>query len=264
MKILLQAGHEGRTSGATGAPNEMSFNIDICNKVADELRLRGFEVKRVNADPKPEEIAGDWDLFLAIHYDADIYGTGGFFTDHPEPSTDGVTKRSQEIAYLLRQEYGGTTKIVHHPERSNEKTRYYYMWKKLSWNTPCVLIECGVGMHVPDDHEILHFNRPLVVEGIVKGICLAFKVPYEVVIHTEPPVVNPEPPVTPEPVVDPCKALKEEIENYRIYCVSLENSNNKLKELLNKINGIVFGKWTWVGITNGWKVRLNQLKELLG
>ena len=51
MKLVIQAGHEGRTSGGTGAPNEQSFNIDISDKVAVELRNRGFEVKRGNADP---------------------------------------------------------------------------------------------------------------------------------------------------------------------------------------------------------------------
>ena len=76
-KILIQAGHAGRTTGATGSPNERDFNIDIANKVKVELDKRGFETRVVNADPKPEEIAGDWDLFLSVHYDADIYGTGG-------------------------------------------------------------------------------------------------------------------------------------------------------------------------------------------
>ena len=221
-KILLGAGHEGRTSGATGSPNEMSFNVDICNKVADKLRLRGFEVKRINADPKPEDIAGDWDLALFCHYDADIYGTGGGFVDFPEPSTDGATKESQRIAYLLRQEYFGTTGIVNHPERSNVNTRYYYMWKRISSKTPCVIIECGVGMHIPDDHQILHFNRPLIVEGLVKGICLAFNVPYEVVIAPEPPVVNPTP-------LEPCKDTL----------------------LLSKVKEIVFGKgFIWAKLAN--------------
>lgn len=205
MKILIQAGHADRTSGSTGAPGEMEFNIDITNKVADELRKRGFEVKTVNADPTPEDIAGDWDLFLSIHYDADIYGTGGYLVDYPEPSTDGATDRSQKIAYLIRQEYGGTTNIVFHPERSNVNTRYYYMWKKMSYKTPCVLIECGVGMHVPDDHEVLAFKRPLVVEGIVKGICLAFNIPYQIPTP-EPPQASPSQPQTPpepEPIPTP-------------------------------------------------------------
>ena len=243
MKICIQAGHEGRTTGSTGAPSEQSFNIDISNQVADELRKRGFEVKRVNADPLPEEIGGDWDFFLAIHYDADLYGSGGFFTDYPEPSTDGVTDKSQKAAYLLRQEYGGTTGIVYHPERSNVNTRYYYMWKKLSWNTPCVLIECGVGMHVPDYHSILHFNRPLVVEGIVKGLCLYFNVPFSL---PEPPS-TPETPSVPSLPPEPPPSLPSE---------PTVPSVNLFEIKLNLVKDIIWGKgWPWS--------KIKKLKELL-
>jgi N-acetylmuramoyl-L-alanine amidase len=236
-KIILQAGHAGRTTGATGSPNEQSFNIDICNKVSEELLKRGISVKVVGADPKPEEIAGDWDLFLSVHYDADIYGKGGGFVDFPEPSTDGATKESQRIAYLIRQEYFGTTGIVNRPERSNLNTRYYYMWKFLSHKTPCVIIECGVGMHVPDDHEVLHFNRPRVVEGLVKGICLAFNIAYELPVPTDP---------SPKPPVDECKT-KLEASNKEV---------DRLTILLNKTKEILFGKgFIWS--------KINALKKLL-
>jgi len=239
-KIILQGGHEGRIIGATGAPNEQSFNVDISNQVAFELSKRGFTVQRVNADPKPEEIGGDWDLFLAIHYDSDVYGTGGGFVDFPEPSTDGATVESQRIAYLLRQEYFGTTHITNHPERSNVNTRKYYMWAKLSAKTPCVIIECGVGMHVPDDHETLHFNRPLVVEGIVKGICLAFSVPY----------------VTPTTTTTTSTTTTTTT-------TTLPDASSEVTEMLKKLHDIIWGKWTWVGRDSNWKLRLSQLKGLL-
>lgn len=173
IRVLLGAGHEGRTSGSVGAPNEQSFNVDISDRVADALRNRGIEVRRINADPSPDVIAGDWDLALFVHYDADIYGSGGYFVDFPEPSTDKATIQSQAMSKVISDEYGQITKIVNHPERSNKNTRYYYMWKKLSDKTPCVIIECGVGMHVPDDHQILHFNRDLVVKGITTGVLKA-------------------------------------------------------------------------------------------
>jgi hypothetical protein len=181
MKILLQAGHWNTTTTATGAPNEMAFNVDIAFTTAGELRKRGFEVKVTdyNAYKDPEVLGTDFDLCLAIHYDADIYGTGGGFVDFAEPSTDGVTVESQRIAQSIRDNYFITTGIANHPERSNKNTRFYYLWKYLSPKTPCVIIECGVGMHVPDDWQTLHFNRPLVVEGLVKGICSAFNTPYE-------------------------------------------------------------------------------------
>ena len=121
------------------------------------------------------------------------------------------------------------------------------MWSKLSSKTPCVLIECGVGMHVPDDWQILHFNRPLVVEGIVKGICLAFNVPYAIPTPVpeptpEPPVVEPKPPVEPEPVGNTCQAQDL---------------------LISKVKTLANSRWTWIGKTNSWKKRLSDLKELL-
>jgi N-acetylmuramoyl-L-alanine amidase len=238
-KICIQAGHEGRTTGSTGAPNEQSFNVDVSNQVAEALKLRGFEVKRVNADPTDEEIAGDWDLFLAIHYDADTYKAGGGFVDYPEPSTDGATLESQRIAYLLRQEYFGTTGIVSHPERSNKNTRYYYMWSKLSAKTPCVLIECGVGMHIPDDWQILHHDRSKVVEGIVKGICMAFNLPYDIT-STNPSDTPQNPSDTPtQPTTNPTPSEPSEAE----------------KTLLSA-KEIVWGKgWPWQ--------KVNKLKVLL-
>lgn len=227
-RIIIQAGHEGRTTGATGSPNEQSFNIDISNQVANELIKRGIEVKRVNADPKQSEISGDWDLFLSIHYDADIYGKGGGFVDFPEPSTDAATKESQRIAYLIRQEYFGTTNIINRPERSNKNTRYYYMWKSISAKTPCVIIECGVGMHIPDDHQVLHFEREKVVGGLVKGILLAFNIPLEIV--PTPPVVVPEPPVDLQPVVD---ALTKERDALNVKLSIVKTKVSELNKLLN-------------------------------
>jgi hypothetical protein len=177
-KIILQAGHFGRTSGSTGAPGEADFNWDVCNRVSSELQ-KYLEVKIVKADPIVAEIKGDWDCFLAIHYDADIYGKGGYFVDFADPSIDGATRESQRIAGILNEAYGTETGIVCHPERSNVNTRKYYMWSKLSAKTPCVLIECGVGQHKPDDYEVLFNQREKVVKGIVKGILKAFSINYK-------------------------------------------------------------------------------------
>lgn len=218
-KIILQAGHESRTSGAIGAPNEQSFNVDVSNQVAEQLRILGVEVKRVNADPKPAEISGDWDLFLAIHYDADVYGKGGYFVDFPEPSTDGATDRSQAICKALSEVYGATTGIVNHPERSNKNTRFYYMWKSVSAKTPCVLIECGVGMHTPDDHAILHMNRPLVVKGIVEGLKKALNIQSSI-----PPVSDPH--------LAEIVKLNEKIKD-------LETNHKSLAERLSQLEGLI-------------------------
>jgi hypothetical protein len=252
-KVCIQAGHQNTSTGATGAPNEMSFNIDIANTVSGELRKRGFEVKQTdsNADKDPLVTTINWDLFLAIHYDADIYGTGGYFVDYPAPDTDGATAESQRICKVISDEYGKVTGIVNHPERSNAKTRYYYIWEHLTAATPCNLIECGVGMHTPDDWQILHFDRPRVVQGIVRGICKALGVSYDLPVVTPPPVTPPPvtPPVTPpvsNPELDQCRTD-----------LALSNINaNKWQNLIVDAKAILYG-------TGFWWTKLSKLKILL-
>lgn len=169
-KILIQAGHKGRTSGATGAPEEQKWTSEIVPKIASKLRERGFEVKEIGADPSNNEIAGDWDLFLSVHYDADTYNDRGGFIDTPDPSTDFATKESNRIAEVMRKHYFSKTGIPNHPERSNRNTRFYYMWSKMSAKTPCVIIEAGVGFRTPEDHKTLWFSQDKVVAGIADGI----------------------------------------------------------------------------------------------
>jgi len=191
MKVCISAGHQNikynslvKLHGSTGAPGEVDFNIDVANQVSAQLRERGFEVKQTdaNANDDPKVTGVDWDLFLAIHYDADIYNKPGGFVDYPEPSTDFATEESQRIAKILASEYFKTTGIEYHPERSNPNTRHWYMWQYLSKATPCNIIECGVGWRVPEDHNLFTYHREKVVEGIVRGVCKAFSVPYQ----TEP------------------------------------------------------------------------------
>lgn len=238
-RILIQAGHQNCQNNSivalrrsTGAPNEMSFNVDIRDKVSDELRKRGFYVQGTDANINDDNKLNDqdWDLFLSVHYDADVYKRGGGFVDFPEPSTDGATKESQRIQKALSEEYFKTTKIANYPERSNANTRYYYAWKYMSLKTPCVLIECGVGMHVPDDHSTLHFNRPLVVEGIVRGICKAFDVPYENL---------PTPPDCEEEINKYKKLYNEEVSKVSQLSKDLESAGNQIAELTKVMNQII-------------------------
>lgn len=171
-KICIQAGHKGRTTGSVGAPGEQKWTSEIVPKIASILRTRGFEVKETGADDyKTDRSIGstDWDLFLSVHYDADIYNDRGGFIDTPDPKVDFSTKESNRIAQVMRDNYFKDTGV---PERnrSNANTKFYYMWSSLSANTPCVLIEAGVGFRIPEDHHTLHFEQDKVAKAIADGI----------------------------------------------------------------------------------------------
>lgn len=184
--ICLQAGHEGTTTGATGAPGEQEFTVRIRNRLSQILISKGFQVQLVNANPPASDINKDYSLFLAIHYDANIYGTGGGFVDFPEPSTDAATIESQRIAKDITSEYFKNSGIVDYPERSNGNTRYYYMWSRLSAKTPCVIIECGVGQDAHD--KVILTDTDRVCNAIARGICKAFNVPFDAVVPPPPSV----------------------------------------------------------------------------
>lgn len=213
--ICLQAGHQNTQNncdtalrGSTGAPGEMAFNVGIRDRLSQILLTKknadgtdAFALKLVdacfNCDPTANK--DDFALFLAIHYDANVYGTGGGFVDFPEPSTDAATQESQRIRQAIVDEYFPNTGIVNVPGRSNANTKYYYMWKFLSGPTPCVIIECGVGQDAHDSVILADTDR--VANAIARGICKAFGVPFEVV--TPAPPAPPEPAPAPQPAPGP-------------------------------------------------------------
>lgn len=157
MKVCIQAGHKGTVSGSTGAPGERDWNSTIVPLVAKLLRDKGVEVYETDAAGYNDSkvTSTDWDLFLAVHYDADIYGDRGGFVDYPDPSADMVWEKSKSLSYKIGEHYFKTTGIPERPSRSNANTKFYYMWQYLTPNTPCVLIECGVGWRKPEDYEVL-------------------------------------------------------------------------------------------------------------
>lgn len=181
MKVCLQSGHKNLTSGATGASGERDWTSKIVPMIAERLRAKGIEVYETDyyAYNDSKVVETDWNLFLSIHYDADVYGntpnpTGGF-TDFPEPATDYSTKESQRIAGVIKDYYFPMTGIKY-VSRSNANTRYYYMWQYLSQKTPCVILECGVGNRKPEDYETLrnYTNIADVISGaILKALGIA-------------------------------------------------------------------------------------------
>jgi N-acetylmuramoyl-L-alanine amidase len=185
IKIALQGGHLGATTGATGAPGEQELTRRIRTRLSEILISKGFQVFLFDAVVPQAQVNQDFNLFLALHGDAAIYGTGGGFADYPEPKTDGATLESQRITKVIIDSYFPETQIKY-VNRSNANTRYYYVWKQLSPKTPCVIIEMGV---VQDAHDkVLLGNTELIAGALARAICKALGVTYEVVVPAPTPV----------------------------------------------------------------------------
>lgn len=197
-RIVLQAGHLNCKNnsivslrGNTGAPGEQELNYRIASRVAGLLRQKGFEVKQTDACANDDRsITGqDYDLFLAIHGDADYPNdNGGGLVGVCDPAQDQARVESGRIKEVIRSLY------FHHAEiRDRNATSInilnYYMWKYLTAKTPCVLIELG---QVQDPHDkVLLADTDRISNALARAICTAFGVTFDA---PQPPVVVPKDP----------------------------------------------------------------------
>jgi hypothetical protein len=193
FNICLQAGHININSNCltslrplTGAPGEQELNQRIQKAVSQKLIERGFNTKLVDANFNcNDERVQDFDLFIAIHGDADYGGNeGGGFVDYPDPEVDSATIRSKACKEAIEGQYFNHSGIKNVPSRSNPHTKYYYMWQYLSALTPCVLIELG---EVQDPHDkVILADTERVANALVRGICSAFNIPFEIQTPIDP------------------------------------------------------------------------------
>jgi len=222
-----------RTS--TGAPGEQELTKRITDRVSALLRDKGFEVRQTDACANGDITITqtDWDLFLAIHGDADYAGdNGGGFVDYPDPSVDASTVESKRIKEAIESEYFKHAEILNTPH-SNPNTKFYYMWRYLTANTPCCLIELG---QVQDPHDkVLLADTNRIAGAVARGVCKAFNIPYD-------------PPTPPIPTPAPIDWQKK----YDDLIVIADKDHN----LIIDVRGIVFGKGFW------W-TKINKLKTLL-
>jgi len=180
-KILLQFGHAGLTSGATGAPEEQSNNIRIGKRLSEILISKGFQLYLADANYSSSI---DFDIALALHCDSNYPGNeGGGFVACADPSVDQVWQESRRIESVIASEYFKHSGIREVDSRENANTLYYYWWYNLSLDTPCVLIEMGESID-PHDKVIL-VDTDRVANAIARGVCKAFNVSFETPIPTE-------------------------------------------------------------------------------
>ena len=223
--ICLQAGHQGVTSGATGAPGEQELTVRIRNRLSIILQSKGFQVQLVNANPPQAEINKDFSLFIALHGDADYAGDNGSgFVDYPDPDLDGNNAESKRIKEAIESQYFSNSGITN-KSRSNANTKRYYMWARLTAKTPCVILEMG---QVQDAHDrVILADTDRVANAIARGICKAFNVPFD-------------PPTPPVPPVDPCITQNRQIVDYKSQIVVLNeriiNLTDTVRSLMDKIS----------------------------
>lgn len=235
--IVLQEGHinieknvDPSLRSGTGTDGEQELTQRIAIHLAALLRQKGFDVTIVDANANDGSLINtNYDFFLAIHGDANVYGTGGGFITAPDPAYDAVNEKSiaiaNEIARHYFSPYTEDTGIVEHLERNNPNATKYYMWDFLSANTPCALIELGVVKDAHDNVILADSNR--VVNALARGICSAFGVTFDT---TPPPSTTLQ---LPTPPSDPCAVQNQKI-------ADLEKINAQQLTTISKLNVAIY------------------------
>jgi len=190
-KVLIIIGHQNikfnsivSLRGNTGTEGEQKINLDVGNLVSSMCRERGINVIQTDANANDDKsiTSVDFDLALALHCDMDVKGDqGGGMCGSGDPSVDLSWQESLRIKKVFDEVYFPEVKIVN-KKIVTDGMKFYYMWKYLSNKTPCVLLEMG---QAKDSHDsILLGNTKLIATGIVKSICKALNVSYEIILPT--------------------------------------------------------------------------------
>ena len=137
-EIYIQAGHEGRTSGATGTQSIYGREIDWTPVVADEatriLREAGISVIRSDADQREFCVV---DLALSIHFDGCEQGCAtGASIGYDDPT-------DQPAAIAWKQFYSQYFKFKWQPDNFTKNLRQYYNFKYTITSDAELVLEMG-------------------------------------------------------------------------------------------------------------------------
>lgn len=143
------------------------------------------------------------------------------------------------------------------------------MWKFLSFKTPCVIIECGVGK---DEHDsVILADTERVANAIVRGICKAFNVPFD----NPTPSASISPSASKSSSLSPSSSMSPSPSEWESNSESRSASNSfspspspevpiDPENKLRMIRAVVFTEWSWWFFSpNYWGNKLSRIKQIL-
>ena len=124
VSVIIQAGHEGRSCGNTGAVcqniTEVSWNIKVADETARLLRKWNIDVKRVPADTLPQRAR----IAVAIHFDS---------AKHPCRSGASVGYPDNNASYVFAQRWKALYRPYFpfrwHADNFTDNLKHYYAYR---------------------------------------------------------------------------------------------------------------------------------------
>lgn len=166
MLVVIQAGHAGRTSGATGAPGEMAFNIAARTAAVNMLDAHGINARAIDADEPESAYRGD--AFFAIHCD------GGAPTQHGA-SVGYQANHGRVLATAWKNHYvkNGWSHGFHDDNYTTALHLYYGVRHAIEQgNTYACIVECGF---ITSDYDKSIMTPKMVAQAILGAVRQTFR-----------------------------------------------------------------------------------------
>jgi len=122
-QVIIQRGHVGRISGATGTFREIEFNTKLGNAMDKLLAKTGLKYRIMDADNWLPNEPNKADIFLALHGDGSTNKSAKGYSLGFKPDTNEEFKEQLAISY---------GKLSGFPRRKDNYTanmRKYYAWR---------------------------------------------------------------------------------------------------------------------------------------
>jgi N-acetylmuramoyl-L-alanine amidase len=168
-RIGIVSGHHGNDSGAVckDGLTEAQVNYDIADRVAFELRQRGYRLDVLDEfDPRLNNYRAL--LLLSIHADSCDYindEATGFKVAHVLDSK--VPDEEDRLVKCIIDRYGARTGLRFHENSITRDMTNYHGFYEIAPDTPAAIIETGF---LRLDRAILTQRPDLVAQGIVDGL----------------------------------------------------------------------------------------------
>lgn len=162
--LVVQMGHVGRTSGATGAPGEQVFAAAVGQACAELLHGHGWLIHPIAADPPAAYYQGQ--AFVAVHADGSTNPTVRGASVGYQNTAGGQLAQAWRDAYAAR----GFTGPWHPDNYTANLAQYYGVRAALSaGNTRACIVECGTITNA-EDRALMDPRRVALAIGDAVGI----------------------------------------------------------------------------------------------
>lgn len=168
-RIGIVAGHWGNDSGSVcpDGLTEMQVNLEIANRVQQQLREEGFEVDLLQEFD--DRLEGYQALALvSIHNDScDYINDEATGYKVAAAASSAFPEKAQRLSGCLIDRYGKTTNLQFHANSTTNDMVYYHTFREVHADTTAAIIETGF---LNLDRRILTEQPDLIARGITNGI----------------------------------------------------------------------------------------------